>query len=132
MRVLVCGGREFGFYVVPTKRYPVYRVKQTDVFWLFDELDHIHSITRSITALAEGCAAGADLLSGIWAASRGVELFEYPADWDTYGGKAGPKRNQYQLDTFKPDMLVAFRGGTGTQDMISRAYAAKVIVRQVG
>jgi hypothetical protein len=132
MRVLVCGGREYGFTVISTKRYPVYRVKPSDVFRLFHTLDTIHVGYGPILSLAEGCAAGADFISGIWAASRGIELFEYPADWDTYGGAAGPKRNQYQLDAFKPNMLVAFSGGRGTQDMVSRAYAAKVEVRQFG
>ncbi len=130
MRVLICGGREFGFTVTPTKKYPIYRIKPEQIRTLFQQLDQSH-LCEPITAVGEGCAAGADFLGGIWAASRGIALEEFPANWDKYGGSAGPKRNQHQLDIFKPDLLIAFAGGTGTADMISRAYAAKVRVTEI-
>lgn len=80
MRVLICGGREYGFSVKKA-RYPIYRIKPKQVQELFEFLDEYHA-EEDITAVAEGCAGGADFLGGIWAASRGIELSEYEANWD--------------------------------------------------
>ena len=48
----------------------------------------------------------------------------YPAQWDVYGRRAGPIRNQEMIDEGKPDGVVAFPGGKGTADMVRRAEAA--------
>ena len=53
---------------------------------------------------------------------------EYPADWKKYGKSAGPLRNQRMIDEGKPDLVVAFPGGVGTADMISRAKAYNISV----
>jgi hypothetical protein len=47
------------------------------------------------------------------------------AKWEKYGLAAGPIRNQEMLDTYKPDLVVAFHNdiehSKGTKDMITRA-----------
>lgn len=74
------------------------------------------------TALAHGaCPTGADHLAGIWANSRGVPCWRYPADWVRLGPSAGPVRNRRMLVEFKPDLVVAFAGGPGTMNCVVTA-----------
>jgi hypothetical protein len=40
------------------------------------------------------------------------------AEWERLGRKAGPIRNQRMLEEGKPDLVVAFPGGTGTAGMM--------------
>jgi predicted Rossmann-fold nucleotide-binding protein len=41
-------------------------------------------------------------------------------------------RNQQMIDDGKPDVVIAFPGGSGTADMIRRAEAAGVKVIRMG
>lgn len=113
MRVLVCGGRDFN-----------------DCGLIFDTLD---SLARAeiVDCIIEGDVPGADRIAGAWAKRRRVDLNLYPADWRKHGRAAGPIRNQQMLDAGKPHMVIAFPGGTGTADMVRRARAAGVPVREV-
>jgi hypothetical protein len=106
--VLVTGGRDYN--TVET----VYRT-----------LDRYRTV---ITVLGHGSARGADTLCEEWAKSRQVNYQGFPAKWDSIGGAAGPVRNKEMLDNFKPDVLVVFPGGTGTQNMVSIAVAAGVTI----
>lgn len=110
MKVLVCGGRDF------LDRQLAYRT--------LDE----HAAGALI--IIHGDARGADQLAGDWARLRGKVIVACPADWNTYGKGAGPIRNQQMLDK-KPDVVVAFPGGHGTQDMVMRALRAGVRVVEV-
>ena len=69
-----------------------------------------------------GCGAAGDLISFVMK----HEKLEFPADWKTYGKKAGHIRNQQMLDQ-NPDLVVAFHPDTGitpgTRDMVTRANA---------
>jgi hypothetical protein len=55
----------------------------------------------------------------------------FPADWEKYGKAAGPIRNQQILVEGKPDLVVAFQGGRGTANMVSRAQQAGVPVVEI-
>lgn len=128
MRLLICGGREYGFKIHKTSRYPVIKLNARQIRYLFTTLDRIHAETP-VTAVIEGCAPGADTLGGIWAASRGIPVQEFPADWDRDGSSAGPKRNRHQFKHGAPDRGAAFDGGNGTQDMIRvMRQGGKIIV----
>ena len=72
---------------------------------------------------------GADQLAVEWAKAHGVPGFCYPAFWKQDGRSAGPRRNQRQLEKFKPDIVVALPGGDGTADMVERATRAGVSLR---
>lgn len=111
--VLVCGGREYA---------------NRDM--LFSILNVAHA-ANPIKMLIHGGASGADDLAGQWARHVGIPWKAYPAAWKSEGKAAGPKRNQKMLDEGKPDMVIAFPGGTGTADMISRAELAHVPVAKV-
>ena len=110
MRVLVCGGRDYN-----------------DKDFLFAALDKVHSKTP-ISVLIEGGASGADRLASQWACLPGVLNQRFTADWATHGRAAGPIRNKTMLIQGKPDLVVAFPGGRGTDNMIKQAREAGVQV----
>lgn len=112
MRVLVCGGRRF-----------------SDCGLIWRTLDDLAK-KEVIDCLIEGDAPGADRIAGAWAKRRRVDLRLFPADWTKHGRAAGPIRNQKMLDAGKPDLVIAFSGGTGTADMVRRAKAANVPVQR--
>jgi len=109
MRFLVTGGRSFA-----------------DRDFLFATLDRLHA-EHGFTLLIHGDARGADRLASEWAQERGVLILACPADWERYGRGAGPKRNRQMLDQ-KPDLVVAFPGGSGTRHMVIIAEEAGVQV----
>ena len=114
MRVLVCGGRDY-----------------SDIDRVYTELDQIHRVTP-IKCIIEGGAKGADYLASRWSAKHDLnEHARFSADWALHGRAAGPKRNQKMLDEGKPDLVMAFPGGRGTADMVSRAKVAGIEVREI-
>lgn len=114
MRVLVCGGRDYD-----------------DLVGVSIVLDTMH-VRKPFTALIGGGARGADAGAATWAWHVGVPIEQFPADWETHGKAAGPIRNQRMIDEGRPDLVVAFPGGKGTADMVRRARAAGIEVREIG
>lgn len=116
LRVIVCGGRDFC---------------KTDVesAFLYLTLDLIHAKTP-IGHVWHGNARGVDSCSGIWAWRRKVQCTPVPARWKDEGKSAGPKRNQRMLGQ-SIDLVIAFPGGRGTDDMIRRAEKAGVTVKRI-
>jgi len=102
MRVLITGGRNFDNREL-----------------LETTLDAVHA-SVPLSILIHGAANGADTLAGEWASRKGIEVVACLADWKRYGRAAGPIRNRAMLE-LAPDLLVAFPGGKGTDDMISAA-----------
>jgi len=84
-----------------------------------------------VTEIAHGCARGADTLANTVAHFQDIPCMRFPAEWALHNRAAGPIRNQRMLDMFKPDAVMAFKGGRGTSDMVSRAVAAGVRVIDV-
>ena len=117
-RVLVCGGRKYGLGNDKEKLH----VSQV--------LSALHD-TRFISTVIEGGAEGADACAKIWADQASVPSQTYNADWKSHGRSAGPRRNQWMLDEGKPDLVVAFPGGSGTADMVRRAKAAGLEVIEI-
>ncbi len=128
MRVLVCGGRNF-----------------EDSLFLSKVLNLLTS-KYPIHLVITGDARGADSLARKWATERHILYVGYKARWDEFtefnyvkpvkkqvGGRiinvtAGLDRNFLMLREAKPDLVVAFPGGTGTQHMINLATQAGVKV----
>lgn len=113
MRILVCGGRD---------------CSSSDVWnWLESnlrvELAFVtgHHASLTIEALIHGGARGADEGAERWGKSEHIKTHRYAADWKKHGKAAGPIRNQRMIDEGKPDVVIAFPGGKGTADMVSRA-----------
>ena len=127
MRVIVCGGRDF-----------------CDQDWLFDALDRIHA-RRPITFLRQGGQVkqhpedanlpaarrrriGADHMAKRWAMSRLIDHDTVNADWKRLGAAAGPIRNGMMIRENDIDAVIAFPGGDGTADMVTKARAAGIHV----
>ena len=112
MRVLVCGGRNFSDY-------------DTVAEWLIYFLKQYAAMPLHTTIIS-GHARGADKLGERFAKDNECNLLTFPADWDKYKKAAGHIRNQQMLDEGKPDLVIAFKGGTGTADMVNRSVKAGV------
>ncbi len=99
---LVCGGRDFH--------------DMTTLRMVLDEV--------SPEKIVHGAAKGADSMAGRYARERGITCREFPVTWrrnGVYNPRAAFDRNQQMLDEGQPDLVVAFPGGGGTRDMVSRA-----------
>lgn len=112
-RVLVCGGRDFEDWAT---------VQET--------LDAVHA-EHIIDLIIHGGATGADSLGGRWAHENKIPVARYEANWEYIGRSAGPIRNQSMLRFGKPDLVLAFPGGRGTDNMVKQAEAAGVDVRRI-
>jgi hypothetical protein len=111
VRLLVCGGRDYN-----------------DSRAVFDALDRLRARGTVIDCIITGGARGADRLAEHWAWQAGVAVYVFDADWEAHGKAAGPIRNALMLAEGKPDGVVAFPGGSGTEDMVTKARAAGVKV----
>lgn len=106
MKVLVCGGRDFD--------------NQMLVDMLLTPLP--------ITVLIHGAARGADSCAADWGKRNPeVEVRAFPADWKSHGRSAGPIRNREMIKE-NPDLVIAFKGGKGTADMMRVAEKAGIPV----
>ena len=110
--VLVCGGRDFN-----------------DRDKVFAELDRLHC-ESPFTKLIHGGARGVDRIAGTWAAARKVPYEVFYAEW-SMGKAAGHIRNGEMLQRGKPDLVVAFPGGLGTNNMKAQARRANVQVKEI-
>jgi hypothetical protein len=111
--VCVCGGRDFD-----------------DIDFLEKTMDELAEKYR-ITKLIHGEARGADMMANDWAFSRDIPRRGYRAKWEKHGNAAGPIRNQEMLDHGKPELVVAFPGGSGTAHMVKIAKRAGIKVLEI-
>lgn len=115
MRVLICGGRDYA-----------------DASALWGALDTLRRETpHDALTIIQGGAHGADQMAREWCQSRHVPYDNYPADWDRHGRGAGPLRNKKMLTEGRPDLVIAFPGGRGTENMVTQAEAAGVKVKRI-
>lgn len=129
MKILVCGGRDYGriWYKTPPE---LLAQKQEEQAFFRKILDNMYAKT-TITTIIEGGATGADALAAKWATDYNITLKTYRAQWRKYAKSAGAIRNQQMLDEEADiSMCVAFPGGSGTADMIRRAQTANIPVFQ--
>lgn len=148
IRILVCGGREFGDlaeYREEQHHEPdswVVRKKEKEYGFIWDSLEVVAKnysenfnpddnwLPSDITIIS-GMATGVDSVAADWAACNWCQLLRFPIsdeDWKIHGKKAGYLRNQRMLDEGKPDLVVAFPGGRGTTMMIKLAEKAGIPV----
>lgn len=112
-RVIIAGGREFNDYEL-----------------LSTKCDFFFS-NRRPTAIVCGEARGADTLGKRYAKEHGIPVRSFPADWNTYGKKAGYIRNEEMAQN--ADALIAFWDGKspGTKNMIELAQKKGLAYRVV-
>jgi len=80
--------------------------------------------------IVHGAATGADSMADDLGNRLAIRVSRFPANWKSHGRAAGPFRNRDML-AVKPDKVIAFPGGRGTQDMVKRARKAKVMVIEI-
>jgi hypothetical protein len=141
MRVLVCGGREFG------KLF-----KDPDGKWNANKYAEYEFIQRQMDRFAErnskkyrpddnwlpsdieiiaGGATGVDTAAIDWACSNWLRWQVFTADWETHGRAAGYIRNKQMRDEGKPDIVLAFPGGKGTANMVKLAKEENIPVEEI-
>lgn len=122
IKILVTGGRNYS-----NKEY---------VYKCLDKF-----LKRFDVTIIHGAATGLDTLADSWAKDREQKFIPYPANWKdmskpfkikynsggAYNALAGFKRNELMLKE-NPDICLAFPGGEGTKDMVSRCVKNKIKV----
>jgi predicted Rossmann-fold nucleotide-binding protein len=109
MVIVVCGGRDFN-----------------DEPFIREALDLANNQLQ-IEVLIHGNCEGVDKLSGKWARDNGVQEVIVPPNWKLHGKAAGPIRNSVMLD-LNADVLVAFPGGSGTDNITNQANKKRIKV----
>lgn len=117
-RVVVCGSRTWGGSWKPGAKahsvenlVEVYSLHSLLTGLLDDAIMSMCGATDAhgryvLTVVHGGCPTGADALAAHWATGHdNVRTEVFPADWDTYGRRAGPIRNQAMIDSLDPDRL---------------------------
>lgn len=120
MIVIVCGSRH-------------YQKKDS----LFAAMDRFHA-ERPISMLVEGgkrkrdhdgrIIGGADYWAAMWAKKNKIKHKVCYAQWRKFGNAAGPLRNVEMIARYKPEVVIAFPGGRGTENMIQQARLSKIPV----
>ena len=108
-------------------------------------LEYLRTNRSEPLTIVEGGARGADRCAGRWAArmrTQGVGWVRVRAEWERYGKRAGPIRNQAMLDYLLQGRamgqtvgVLAFHDALGTSkgtwDMVNRAQKAGVPVKHI-
>lgn len=110
MKILVCGGRTYGDKMTLASYLEMY--------------------APPFSIIIQGGAQGADRLAKLWAKSHGVHCAEVEALWTRFGRAAGTRRNSAML-ALKPDLCLAFPGGSGTENMIQQCEDLGIAVVRV-
>ena len=74
-----------------------------------------------ITSVVSGCARGVDTLGEQYAQENNLKLYKFPADWSTYGKRAGYIRNAEMADNAEALLAVWDGNSRGTKHMINTA-----------
>jgi len=108
MKLIIAGSREF-----------------TDYQLMLDTLHENGLNMDTVDTVVSGCAHGADKLGEKWAVSLKIPIARFPADWDSYGKRAGYVRNSEMAEY--ADACIVFWNGTskGTKHMIDIAKRKK-------
>lgn len=79
---------------------------------------------NSTMILIHGTASGADRIAEQYALSKGWKIESYPADWNTYGKSAGPRRNEKMVRESCPNVgLVFWKGNSsGTKNCMEHLF----------
>lgn len=112
MKVLVCGGRDYN----NSKR-------------INEILSKLHR-EYIFTFLVSGGQSGADVRATIWANKNGIDRAVFPANWER-GKAGGHHRNKLMLQFIQPDLVIAFPGDVGTENMCKQAFEFGVKVIRI-
>ena len=113
-KVIIAGGRDFSNYEL-----------------LKTKLDKILSNINQPIQIVSGTANGADTLGERYAKERNYQIKQFPANWNTYGKRAGYLRNE-QMAKYA-DACVCFWDykSRGTKHMIDLASSHDLKLRVI-
>lgn len=143
MKVLVCGGRDFGNISKDHNGKRIEDGKPEQYRFIMSYLDEKFIpydrqtedpetwLPPAGLVIIAGAAKGVDSVAIDWAVVNWCMYEEYWADWNKHGKAAGHIRNKQMIDEGKPDLVIAFPGGRGTANMVSQARAAGIPVEEV-
>lgn len=120
MRVIVTGSRA----------YP-------DPVRVAHELTQLYLQHGPYTLVHGACSTGADAAAHHWYEIVGRDLgvieIKYLADWEQFGKRAGPIRNEKMVKEAGADLVLAFPYGTsrGTRHTMSLAEEAGIPVKEI-
>lgn len=126
LRIIIAGSRNFNDYEL-LKKEVINIVKNS-------------SKPKQFIKIISGRARGADTLGECFAKEFGLEIKEFPADWDRLGKRAGYVRNaemaKFAMEDENYGVLIAFWDGKskGTKHMIDLAekYGLKIHIVRFG
>lgn len=133
-RAVVCGGRNYGFIPPHT---PIYfrlaaEARADRERARFTQIMDAARERLGVTEVAAGlCRTGADELAKRWCKANGVPFTGFRANWQQLGTSAGPERNGRMLREFRPDKLIAFKGGAGTRNCCEQAAALGIEIIKI-
>lgn len=110
-RILICGGRDYNNGTA-----------------FKSIMEQARSHFANDFCIIQGGARGADTLARHWAFAQKVCCIEVPAQWLNFSKAAGSKRNRWMIQFCKPELIIAFPGGRGTQSMIDLGNRANIPV----
>lgn len=124
MRIIVCGGRDYGVFPPNLMRMSDQELEAT-ILRVNAEVELVTTVLDIVgpTEIGQGGAKGADALALKYALDHGVKYRTYFADWERWGNVAGPKRNRLMYELFGPQLVVGFPGGRGTANMLGLSQA---------
>lgn len=125
--------RKVGVVIFGTRTFRDYKLFEKEVTKFLDRVMKEEGLPQERIYIVEGEASGADKMAVRYALEYGYEYKPFPADWKTYGKRAGMIRNE--------DMSVEARWGIGfhvgdspgTRNMISicKKYGDKLKVIRI-
>ena len=129
MRVLVCGGRNYG--LSEPERMHVLSVLEQFAIDNSECYNPNDNWLPSDIEIISGMAKGVDTVAVDWAVVNWCRWHAFPALWKVYGNSAGFIRNKQMLEEGKPDIVIAFPGGKGTENMKAQARLAGIQVMEI-
>lgn len=116
-KLIVAGGRDFNDYE-----------RLSEVLW---DMSTISYADKDVS-IVSGMARGADALGHRFAKENNVVVYEFPADWDKYGKRAGFIRNE-EMGRFSDGLLAFWDGQSkGTAQMIQFMHSLNKKVHVLG
>lgn len=115
LKIIIAGSRDFNDYDLLSEKMDYYTRK-----CFMNEIQ-----------IVNGGARGADSLGAKYAESKGIDVINFPANWDKYGKSAGYRRNE-EMAKYATHCVVFWDGESpGTKHMIDLAIAYGITLRIV-
>jgi len=88
---------------------------------------------QHVTEVLSGMALGVDQLGERWAHEHGVPVRQFPADWKTYGKRAGFVRNAAMAREAQAAIVIwdGFARGSGHMIQVAQDYRLALYVHRV-